>query len=254
MIPARLLVRAATVLALTRGGAAPFPTMAGECVFDSKLMPIIDVAQEGQTPVILVYTDEDMRENLDRNSSRPNWKRTLTLLIEMSIGTVRPGQNGGRASFAYAETDSELEALLDIMEAEVEVALAAVDNPFAMFWKKLIRQQEEWASVPFRSSEQTARYAIRQVALKVEINPDCMPVAVKAGDPRRIATGDLLPIPYLAALSQQISGNPDVFASTIALLSGASQQTVFPILKRVGITTVEPSGEVRAEVNLEEPS
>lgn len=246
MIPARLLLRAATVLALTRGGEAPYPTMAGDCVFDSKMLPIVDVMQEGQTPVILVYTDEDKRENLDRNSSRPNWKRSITLILELAIGTVSRSKTG--ADFALAETDPELEAMLDIMEAEAEVALNAIDNPFAIHWRTIVRNIESWNSVPFRTGEQAARYAIRQVSMDVEIAGDCMPVAIVAGTKPRLAIGDLLPIPYLEALSKQISDNPAVFASTIALLSGASQQTPIPKLKRIGMhVTPGPDAEITTE-------
>ena len=225
MIPGRLLLRAATVLALTRGGAGPFPTMAGEAVFDSKLTPVMDIAQEAQTPIGLVYTGEEKRRNLDTNGSAL-WCRNIDLIIEIAIGSF--GKNG----VEWVETDAELEALLDFFELEVEAALSDLSNPWAAAWRKLVRKIEHWDSEPFRSSEQNVRYAVRQIVIGVEINNDCLPRPTI--EPVRLARPATLDVPYLSGLTETLKSNP-VFESTWALLSGVRDLVQFPQLKTVAI-------------------
>ena len=159
MIPNRLLLRALTVLALTRGGDGPvFPTMANEAVFDTKLRPVTDTATEVMTPIIHVYTDSDSRVNMEKGGgTRPNWKRTVTIMLELAIGSLTSGK------MKYVETDPELEAMLDLFELEAELALFAIDDPFALAWRSMIKSFDDWESIPFRSAEQASRFAVRQI-------------------------------------------------------------------------------------------
>ncbi|MGE0699270.1 MAG: hypothetical protein AB7O57_09270 [Hyphomicrobiaceae bacterium] len=221
----RLLLRAATVLALTRGGDGPFPTMAGEAVFDTRLRPVTDIAADNATPVALVYTGEERRLNREADG-RPLWTRKLDLVIELAIGSV----NSDRLK--HIETDPELEALLDFFELEVEATLSDPSNPWSLTWRRLVRKIESWDSEPFRSAEQSTRYAVRQIIIACEINPDCLPQPttdrVILSEPAR------LQVPYLAGLEAMILANP-VFASTAALMTGARDRVQLPALKGVGM-------------------
>jgi hypothetical protein len=246
MIPARMLLRAATVLALTRGGDGPYPTMAGEAVFDSRLKPVTDIAQETMTPVAMVYTADDKRTNMSKAGGRPTWKRTVTLVIELAISSV------SKDRMAWIETDADLEALLDLFELEVEVALADPSNPWAMAWRKLARCIESWDSEPFRSAEQSVRYAVRQISIEIEIAQDCLPQATT--DKVIAADGNALSIPYLADLEAQIRTSP-IFESTRAMMSGARDLVQLPALKRVALkldtAPVDGRPDVEAVISME---
>jgi hypothetical protein len=235
MIPNRLLLRAATVLALTQGGSGPYPTMANEAVFDTKLKPVTDVAQESMTPFVLIYTDLDTRENLEKGGGRANWKRHIDMIIQLGIGSVKPDK------IDWIETDPELEALLDLFELEVEMALFAIDNPWALYWRRIIKCVESWESVPYRSAEQTARYAVRQIAIKVEIAAECQQRPLAPGAQPVLAQDPLIPVPYLADLLTLINGNP-VFESTRKLLTGEAAQAKLAELKTIGIRQVHAPG------------
>lgn len=251
MIPNRLLLRAATVLALTRGGDGPYPTMAGEAVFDTKLKPITDIAQETMVPVILVYTDADARLNKERNATR-NWKRTIDLVIEIAISSLGPDKA------EWAETDAELEAILDLFEAEVETALMDVTNQWANYWRKLVRCMDSWESTPYRSAEQTVRYAVRQIHIECEVQTDCFPsfttetpkFASLIDKDGKFIPGSLLPIPYLAQFESEVLANDELFKTTRDLLQGVTHQPVLPALKRIGlkIDAIDPADPNRLPV------
>lgn len=234
MISNRLLLRAATVLALTRGGVGPYPTMAGEGVFDTKLKPVTDLAQESMTPIALVYTDADKRTNLETGGTRVNWKRNVTVIIELAIGSVKPGDVGKPNVIKYLETDPEIEAMLDLFELETEMALFAIDNPYALAWRGMVKCIEEWESTPYRSAEQAARYAVRQIAITVELKADCVWQQATTGAVTEVQR-PYLPVPYLSDLEDAIVANPEVFSSTLALLKGASSQVRLPELKHIHI-------------------
>ena len=236
IFPVRPWMRAATVLALSRGGQAPFPTMAGPAVFDTRLLPIEDLLQEGMTPVALVYTDADKLTSLDRNGGR-NYRRELTLIIEIAIGSVGRTPDGADKKWAWAETDAELETLLDLFEFEVWNCLHDGTNPYTAQWRQVVKGVEDWESIPFRSAEQANRYAVRQIHAQICLRPDCYrSTFVGAQPPRNVPTTPLIPIPYLAELSQQVAEAP-IFQSTRDLLldNPAQPESVLPLLTTISL-------------------
>lgn len=247
MIPGRILLRAATVLALTRGGVAPYPTMAGEGIFDSKMQPVTELMQEGMTPLAMVYTDTESRTNLNTSGGRPNWKRTIDLMIEIGIGSAakKNASTGEQVQWQWIETDPELEGMLDLFEAEIDLALNAIDNPYATYWRKLIKTVIGWESVPHRSAEQSARYAVRSIVIECELAADCPPMPVVDVDTAAINGGSLFAgVPHLASLEAIIRGNPEVFAPTLAMLTGRAQQVPLPKLKTIHIEQEHAAGAV----------
>lgn len=259
MIPNRLLLRALTVLALSRGGQAPFPTMAGEAVYDTRLEPITDIATEGMSPVILVYTDTDMRQNVNRNTAG-TWSRKVALIIELSICSVKKTPDG-TGSFEWLETSAEIEAMLDIFELQVEHAFADVTNPFAMQWSKLVKRFEAYESTPSRSAEQAVRYAVRQLHFDIELATDCRPSpAITAPETTPyldeegvLIPGSLLPIYYLGALEQSIATEP-FFEGVRSMLTGASLSPVLPALKSVHVAAdiKGPNGTAPVAAHIED--
>ena len=243
MIPGRLLLRAATVLALTRGGDGPdYPTMAGENIFDSRVRPLSETEAEVSTPIGFVYTGDEKRHNLAAGAAgRPEWKRTISLTIELAMCSV------GKDALAWKETDAELEAVLDLFELEVEAALCDLTNPWSVLWRRMVKRIDSWESEAYRSAEQSVRYAVRGLHIGVEINNDCMPQPTI--DPVKVAKPAKLQIPYLQELADQIDRDP-MFASTRRLISGANDLVQLPALKRVHFRTAEVD-PVSVHVNLE---
>lgn len=248
MFPVRPWMRAATVLALSRGGKAPFPTMASAAVFDTRLLPIEDLLQEGMTPVALVYTDSDKLSSLDKNGGRV-YRRELTLIIEIAIGSVGKSPDGKR-EWAWAQTDAELETLLDLFEFEVWNCLHDTTNPYTAQWRTVVKGIEDWESVPFRSGEQANRYAVRQIHAQLSIRPDCFRSTFVGSQPApntpNEATAPLIPIPYLSELSQQIAVEP-IFQSTRDLLldNPVDPSSVLPMLKTISlkVDAVDPMAD-----------
>lgn len=220
MIPIKLLLRVLTVLTLTRGGAEPYPTMAGPNVFDTRIAPLTDVAADVSLPIIVVYTDMDQRRTVDNSG---NMRRSVVLVIEIAISGI--AQN----NLVRLETDPELEATLDLFEAETLAAFGDPSNPWAMKWKGLVRSTKEVDIEPFRSSDQAQRYAVRRIVFEVDLANDCLP-AVNA-EPVAMP---MPPAPYLDDLWSSIKAEP-IFASTRMLLTGARSTNV-PLLERFRVT------------------
>lgn len=237
MIPNRLLFRAATVLALTRGGQPPYPTMAGGLVYDTRIVPISDIAQEAMLPVILVYTDSDSKTNVERNG-RPKWKRMVHLVIEIAISSAT------KDAISRIETDAELEALLDFFEAEVEAALFDPTNEWAVLWRTMTRCIENWTSEPYRSADQASRYAVRQIFMEVELAPECA-VEVTTEEVLGKVQHNLDQIPYLAPLAEQIEKD-EVFASTRRLLTSPGLVTL-PRLRGISLVTPAATANIKME-------
>jgi hypothetical protein len=195
MIPRKMLMRSAALAALERPGA----TMAGKSVYDSRLLPVVDISSENLLPAILIYTDTDKRVNQTKTGSSILWKRDVTLVLDIAI----------TREFKYIETDPELEALLDLFEAEVELALFSQD-PLAKAFREVCQTIDEVEITAYRDAEQARSYAVRQMVISCSMTRS----------PLGCVEGQATLPPHLAELAEQIATEP-VFASTRALLAGA---------------------------------
>ncbi len=169
----RLLARIAGVCALSNFGEAPYPTMAGEHIYDSKIEPIEDSKEDIVYPMCAIYTDYDKDHwNYSGGTTKP---RLMTVTIELTVVQFQRQKppRGTPASAPpiyearYPLTDSELESSLDIFEAQVFRALAA-GNVASDLFSFLCPAYESVVSRRGASWEGAQRLAARQITIETK--------------------------------------------------------------------------------------
>lgn len=223
----RLHLRSLTKMVLDNNEQPPYPTLALDQVYDTRLEALQNVDDErlgeildrgDEFPSIMVYTDRDKRQLVDRGSGRGAYMRHVDLIIEMVVcKAVRlnpDNANDNSYKFDMVQTDPELEGLLDLLEWEVEQALMA-KTPLALKWQKAIKSAD-FESRPHRDIQQGTARAHRVLKIECEVHQDCSPNYVFSSDAPVITvpSGPMLDIPYLGDLERAMEDNPEVFAGT----------------------------------------
>lgn len=162
----RTALRLATVMALTNGMAAPFPTLAADRVFDSRMDPIEGLKEADLVPLVLVYTDDTDNAALSENNGGPPWRTTVNLVMEISVGMT--AEIEGRLTPVQIGTEPELEAMLDLLEEQIERVFRTPASPWAArLWNEHLVRIESWSSARFVERDTNARLAVRQIVAKV---------------------------------------------------------------------------------------
>jgi hypothetical protein len=240
----RTALRLATVEALRPakllGTQGPWPTLAGACVFDTRIDPIEDLAQGGRKPVIAVYTEGDIGYGSQKRGGPP-FRREVDLVFEISSIELAPSDaDPGVFVAGVSWTDAELEATLDRIETEIYYALLFATRGPTMkvgeltktVWRALTGSMvSDPRSHPHRSSEEGARYAMRTLTWKVQVADDWFD-----GSPREQLKGfDRFPEPLRSA-AQILS---DCSLANARLLGGLADgmpaPPPLPRLKKVGL-------------------
>jgi hypothetical protein len=165
----------ATVTALNNFMQAPWPTIAGPNIFDSKIEPVEDMASDRVFPCCVVYTDYD-KDHWNKGS-RVHGPRLLTVTLELLIvQATKIDTNGNLPTYAldYPVTDSEIENSLDFMEAQIFRALTN-DSLSAEVFNYICGDYVNVVSRRGASVEGGQRLAARQITLEMKANRD--PVA-----------------------------------------------------------------------------
>lgn len=252
---ARMMLRNATVNALTEKGLdGQFPTIAGERVFDSRIIPIQETDVQNEIPICMVYTVGQEREKLNRTrTSHPlDLMHLVDLVIEIVVATtgveeIKDGRKTVKKKvLRIVETDAELDALLDLLEAQVVRALASPWNKWCGIWHKLVTDVTSYSSEREADGDKNNRLAMRQITYQCRICPDPVPVPgiAKDGEPASQVTADLIPVTgtYIDDLLRTLQGQAntgsmmDVIQSTFGLDSGI----LLPALKRIGVNVTIP--------------
>lgn len=214
---ARTALRFATLEALrptaSITGNGPWPTTAGAYVFDSRLDPLEDLKPGGAQPTICVYTDEDEGSS-GQKAGGPPFKQIVELCLELSVIASAPSDADPDVFVAgVPETDAELEASLDLIEAQVRFILFFGST--GEIWRELCgRKVSSIRSTPSRSSEEGARLAMRRSVWKVELVDDVYdpaPVTSPTGvarlpDPLKTVIAALLNTAYGAKIGAGLAG------------------------------------------------
>lgn len=144
-------------------------TLAEDRVFDSLIVPWDQLAaQRGPQPVLIVSTDQDGSEPVARGSR--DMGRELDVMIEMSLaGQVEV--TAGEIEIEIPHTDAGLEATLDVMAWQVDLALKDPANAWAELYRTFRGPPRPVRTVSRRggSAERGAKFAVRQNV--VTINP-----------------------------------------------------------------------------------
>lgn len=178
----RAALRLAAVMSIANGYEAPFPTIARDGVFDSRVDPIEGGKIGDMAPIVLVFTDDDDGESLSGNNGGPPFRHIVKLIFELSIGMVGQLIDGQGAPLKDDQdepilgllpiaTEPELELMLDLFEHQImDVFRRPLGNPWAMrLLDKHIVRVEQWSSMRFVEREGQKRLALRQIVASVQL-------------------------------------------------------------------------------------
>jgi hypothetical protein len=164
----RVLTRLAAVCALNNFMQAPWPTLAGPNIFDSKIEPVEDMAADRAFPCCVVYTDYDSQHwNKGGATSKD---RMLTVTLELLVVQAAKVENSGElASYSLdcPVTDSEIEITLDAFEHQALKALQG-DTPAAQLFNHLNTTCTNVISRRGASIDGGQRLAARQITLEMK--------------------------------------------------------------------------------------
>jgi hypothetical protein len=198
----RSCLRLATVAALRD------KTWAETRVLDSDNGPLEAAILADPTPYIVVYTDDDNREEIEGFDLLAA-KRTLVIVIEFGLASALAPSDGGPAMRIPA-THGSFELALDIIERQIINAL--VHDPLSVWgalWRDLaMRFDLKTSSKRGGSSEGGSRWAARQLLLHVD------PVA---DPPAGVPFPDDHPVPLflVAARAAGFGGAADLIAAEL---------------------------------------
>lgn len=165
---ARTALRVAATMALSNGYQAPFPTMAGDRVFDSRQDPVAGVNPGDLIPMLVLYTDDDKGSSISNNNGGPPFERTVNLTIELSLGMVgEASEEGAPLPIQMAQTEPELDAMLDQFEAQVERVFRLPTTTWGRELSKVARRITSWQSMRYIEREAHVRLAARQIVCSV---------------------------------------------------------------------------------------
>lgn len=254
----RTALRLATVLALTNGDAAPYPTIAGHRVFDSRLDPIAMTVADERMPIAVVTTDDDDGEAESTQNGGHPFHRTVSIMIETAVTTFMqdPDDPNGAPVLNTIHTDAEIEAMLDVFDHQIKAALFGTGR-WQSVWRKASRKVRSYSSKRFADPTQARiKFAERIIRIDVEIYDDAMPQTLL------LDAGQAVPPPALPAQVQAVvdaaatvPGNAYV-AGIVGLLSEGvlPQPSIAVPLRRVRLIEATPVGLPRpdgvAEANL----
>lgn len=164
----RVMLRLAAVCAVSNFYKAPWPTLAGRMVFDSKVEPIENFKVDTAYPTIVVYTDYD--KNHVAHQSMPHTERTMTVTFELIMAVME--RIGEMADDTYVmrapQTDSELESSLDIMEFQLFESLRA-NNSAANVFRTMAYGMDNVVSRRGATTEGGTKIAARQVTYEARV-------------------------------------------------------------------------------------
>lgn len=189
MNPDRLVVRLAAISALNNYMQAPYPTLAGDKIFDSRIEPVEDFKEDVLFPVCVIYTDYD-RDHWDHHSMMSK-DRFLTITFELLIAQVTEQDGGFLVN--HPNTDSELETSLDIFEIQIENAFKA-DNVAANCFRYLMNSYVGVISRRGATVEGGTKLAARQITVESKVT-------------RGPANGTIAPA--IAAFLDELEGHDD---------------------------------------------
>ncbi|CCF19160.1 exported protein of unknown function [Pseudorhizobium banfieldiae] len=162
----RLVSRLAVVSALNNYMAAPWPTLAGPNIFDSKIEPVEDMAKDRAFPCCVVYTDYDK----DHWSKAPAGHKSRMMTVTLELLIVQTAQDQSTADPYKLEcpfTDSEIETSLDIFETQIFRALGEGTEASDAF-NYICPGVENVISRRGASIEGGQRLAARQITLEMK--------------------------------------------------------------------------------------
>lgn len=152
----RWAVRLAAIRALETRAA-----LAGVMVLDT-FAGALDRVGEEPVPVVVVTTED---HKVERERNRYPDKVEIDLLFEVSLVSLAADEHG--PALGYAASSPEAEATLDLIESEIDRALAE-DHLF-----RSLSFSHDWTSTPVRDETTAQRITVRACVASCKLHPAC---------------------------------------------------------------------------------
>jgi hypothetical protein len=227
----RLAFRALTVQALSKQpGEDDYPTIARDLVFDSRIDPINFEQEKIEVPIIAVYTDRDHWTLKDTAAGRGALMRLIDLRIDFALASFSKKVVDRETQIEYGlpSTDAELEALLDIFEAQIWRALFSPGRAVSNAWSGMVIQFRHMTSTGHSDANNANKLAARSIDLQVEVLQDCWP-KVTLDDvtlPNPSLEKIRCEVPWVAPLLDQIADDPAYRSVTNVLTDAAGGASI----------------------------
>jgi hypothetical protein len=242
---ARLMLRSLAIAAIQKQTDDTLdPTMAGDRVYDSRLDPIEFTADVKELPAVIVYTDDDDSEIINRGTGDGPRRRTVDLRVEILLGTfsIELVDGANALSYSLPTTDAELEAKLDMFEQQVKWALGALPGrAYSAAFANYVVRVEKISSMVRRDDNGNNKLAARHLIYTCVINDDCPPAygigVAPAAAMAELSDLDLANVaPWIRDMILVMYKSPSMQPVINALTGNRQRSAVFaPILKRIGL-------------------
>ena len=264
----RMILRNTVVMALLEKETdGSYPTFAGKNVFDSRIYPAEIDAEAQEIPLAAVYTEHEKFSGKPRDEQTivSNTTMECNLCIDIAVAenamVVDPSTQEEIKIVQFVQTDAELEALLDIFEAQI---LWTLQNP-SKFWSvafgNLCMGITSYSSQREAEGNKNNRMAFREITLGCLICPDPLPRIIPANVKAPVSvvcknipqTGTYLD-DMLAQMGANIMNGQLNLSTALAIMQatfGDQGGILMPALKRIGYTatladTAVPPGRITA--------
>lgn len=198
----RAVLRLCAVAALTEN------TYAMDRVTDSDSTPLLDALKGGVKPYLTVFTDDDVRTNLQGRDFY-SADKNISLSVESGLAESIVLHEGQPAEIRIPQTSEAMELLLDMLELQIINALwAQPDNKWRNLIQKLVNTISRVPSMRGGSSDKGTRWAARSITFVCNTIADPVPgVALPTGHPllEFLELADSNPVP-----SMQLNVSADI--------------------------------------------
>jgi hypothetical protein len=143
-------------------------TWAENRIFDSENAPLDQSIKREPTPYIVIYTDDDDREEIE-GFDYLGANRDLAVILEFGLACALTPTEGG-PDIRIPATDGSFEMALDMIERQIIHALLHDPfSPWGELWRRLaMKLTTKSSSKRGGSAEGGARWAARQLVLHVD--------------------------------------------------------------------------------------
>lgn len=203
------------------------PTIAEGRVYDSRMSDFgPEPFGEDARPTMILLTDDDDGEALSDQNGGPPFRRMMGLVIEMGMTLAIKDEAG--YSVGYPDTDSRLEASLDLLEFQVMRRLAYDHDPLPTLFRKLVRIRKSDCHRQV-TDEAGLKLAARVLTLTCDVGDDRIAAYNTASTTPAIPTGfDILPEPLRSVAKGLPAGSPGLEVC-ISIAAALSPLTVPPL-------------------------
>lgn len=198
----RLALRLAAVESLSPSAlieTGPWPTWAGNRVYDSRIAPIADandwkefLAEVDGKPIVSIYTEEQETNPIE-GATYPAEVETVELYAEIMIAAGAVVEVDGQevGSIEAPITDAQHEAMLDMLEQQLRNLLdpqSEANTGSKSPYVKIAWELHHVKSVPMRDAvNRQSRQAARTISFKIKVRRTYAFGTPKPGEPADIA-------------------------------------------------------------------